>query len=92
MTIQVTRKAAQRWGIIITITTLYLVCLAQLAIQWYALQWEFITNGQTRQDSYLAILENPEALVLASFVTSYSVVVIADGLLVRYPGLLCSLT
>ncbi|PPQ85710.1 hypothetical protein CVT25_002478 [Psilocybe cyanescens] len=77
-----TKKAAQRWGVVTTITILYLLCLAQLAIQWYALQWEFIVNGETRQDIYLSILENPEALVLASFVTSYSVIIVADGLLI----------
>ncbi|KAF8887243.1 hypothetical protein CPB84DRAFT_1849891 [Gymnopilus junonius] len=77
------RKTAQRHIVIATITALYIFNVIIFAGQWWLIQWEFITNGQTQDSIYVAYMfVSPEWLNLVIDVMSVLTIVLADGLLI----------
>jgi len=61
---------------------LYLLNVAQLAIQWQLLQSSFVDSGETRQTIFITIFLNPAWAVLASQGCTAATNILADGLLV----------
>jgi len=79
----VTRKASQATVVIATITVIYLLNIAQLAIQWQLLQSSFLDNGETREKIFITTFLNPAWATLASQGCTAATNILADGLLVR---------
>ena len=77
-----TRKASQARVVTTTITMLYLLSIAQLAIQWQLLQSSFVDNGETRKTIFLTTFFNPVWATLASVGCTGATTILADGLLV----------
>ena len=75
----VTRKARV---VTATLTMLYLLSLAQLAIWWQELQWSFVDNGEARETIFIATWYNPTWVPLASDSCTAVSNILADGLLV----------
>ena len=61
---------------------LYLLSIAQLAIQWQLLQSSFVDNGETRKTIFLTTFFNPVWATLASQGCTAATNILADGLLV----------
>ncbi|KDR71346.1 hypothetical protein GALMADRAFT_144032 [Galerina marginata CBS 339.88] len=80
-----TRKGGQRRTVISSITLLYFLDIIMFGIQWYALEWVFVLNGETRESSFIAIGTPPGWALLLATIGSCYMVVIADGLM----ALLC---
>ena len=79
-----TRKGSQATVVTATITMLYLLSIAQLAVAWQQLQLNFVdsVNGETRETIYTAIFEAPGWTILALVGCSAVTNILADGLLV----------
>ena len=83
LTVIVTRKGSQARVVTATITMLYLLSIAQLAIQWQVLQWGFVDNGKTRETIFMASANTtPLWAKLASNGCIGATNILADGLLV----------
>ena len=78
----VTRNASQATVVTATITMLYLLNMAQLAIQWQLLQSSFVDNGETRGEIFITTFFNPAWATLASQACTAATNILADGLLV----------
>ena len=78
----VTRKASQATVVTATITMLYLLNVAQQAIQWQQLQSSFVDSGETRETIFVATYFNPAWSILASQGCTAATNILADGLLV----------
>ena len=78
----VTRKGSQARVVTATITMLYLLSIAQLAIAWRLLQLSFIDSGETRGTIFIASFLSPAWCSLASVACSAATDILADGLLV----------
>jgi len=61
---------------------LYLLNIAQLAIQWQLLQSSFVDNGETRKTIFITTFFNPVWATLASQSCTAATNILADGLLV----------
>jgi hypothetical protein len=79
----VTNKSSKNRFVPAAITMLYVSSIAGTAIQWYATNLEFVDNGATRASVFISLYEGPQWLFIAFGASSYTVFVIADGLLVR---------
>jgi hypothetical protein len=77
----VTRKTSQTRIVTATITMLYLLNMAQLAIQWRLLQLNFVDNGETRERIFVENFASAWA-ALASQSCIAASNILADGLLV----------
>ena len=77
-----TRKGSQARVVIATITMLYLLSMAQLAIEWHLLQWSLVDNGETRQSIYLTTFLSPTWAEFTSGGLIGVINILADGLLV----------
>ena len=82
LTVIVTRKASQARIVTATITMLYILNMAQLAIQWQLLQSSFVDSGETRETIFLTTFFNPAWATLASQGCTAATNILADGLLV----------
>ena len=80
--IVVTRKGSQARVVTATITMLYLLSIAQLAIAWQQLQLSFVDSGETRETIYTATFNTPAWAELASIGCGGAINILADGLLV----------
>ena len=78
----VTMKASQATFVTATITMLYLLSIAQLAIEWQLLQSSFVDGGETRESIFIATFFNPAWTHLAGEVCTAATNILADGLLV----------
>ena len=77
-----TRKASQARVVTATITMLYLLSIAQLAIWWQQLQWSFVDSGETHEAIFIASFFTPAWATLAGASCSAATNILADGLLV----------
>ena len=78
----VTRKGSQARVVTATITMLYLLSIAQLAIQWQVIQ-SGLVDGETREAIFnAAVFNNPAWTHLAGEVCTAATNILADGLLV----------
>ena len=77
----VTRKASQATVVTATITMIYLLNVAQLAIQWQLLQSSFVDSGETRKTIFITTFFNPVWATLASQCCTAATNILADGLL-----------
>ena len=77
----VTKKASQARVVTATITMLYLLSIAQLAIQWHLFQWTFVDNAETRETIFIATYD-PGWSLLACQCCTVATIILADGLLV----------
>ncbi|PPQ80378.1 hypothetical protein CVT25_003596 [Psilocybe cyanescens] len=77
-----TRRAAQRSVIVLTITTIYLLSVVQLGLQWYFLVWSFINHGDTKESIFISSLSVPQPLAMASVVVTFVTITLSDGLLI----------
>ena len=75
---RVTRKKI----VVITITLLYILGIAQLGIQWYVCCWSFVENGNTRESVFVSLFGIPVWIRLGINIASFSMCILADGLLV----------
>lgn len=66
------------WTVIATITMLYVLSIAQLALQWYSIKRLFINNENASQADIAFVL----TLGIASVACSYVESALADALLV----------
>jgi len=78
----VTRKASHATVVTATITMIYVLNVAQLAIQWQLLQSSFVDNGETRETIFITTFLNPAWATLASQCCTAATNILADGLLV----------
>ena len=78
----VTRKASQARVVTATITMLYLLSIAQLAIQWQVSQSIFVDNGETRETIFIKTFFGPVWTQLAVVGCTGATNILADGLLV----------
>lgn len=78
----VTRNASQRRLIVATITAIYVLSVVQLGFQWWGLNWEFITNGDSRDTVFFALVVTPTWFSALGFLCTLLVLILADGLLV----------
>lgn len=72
--------------VICTITSLYLLNVAQLAIQWELLKLSFVNNDQTGESVFITTFLNPGWATLASEICTFVTNILADGLLVSRLG------
>ena len=77
-----TRKGSQATIVTATITMLYVLSTAQLAIQWQQLQSNFVDSGETRETIFIASFNTPAWAELASYGCNAATNILADGLLV----------
>ncbi|KDR71364.1 hypothetical protein GALMADRAFT_254141 [Galerina marginata CBS 339.88] len=82
LSLYLTRKTSQRRMVIFSITLLYLLDVIMLAAQWYALDWIFLINGETRKSSFISLDTAPGWAQALSNLTACYLVVVADGLLI----------
>ena len=82
LAVVVTRKASQATIVTATITLLYLLSMAQLAIVWQELQSSFVDSGETRETIFITTFFSPVWAGLASNIFGAVVNILADGLLV----------
>ena len=79
-----TRKASQARVVTATITMLYLLTVAQLAIQWQLLQLSFVDSGETHETIFINNIFTGSlawvTLALDSCIAATRI--LADGLLV----------
>jgi hypothetical protein len=61
---------------------LYLLNMAQLAIQWQLLQSSFVASGETRKTIFITTFFNPAWATVASQGCTAATNILADGLLV----------
>ena len=78
----VTRKGFQATVVIASITVLYLLSMAQLAIGWQMLQSSFVNSGETRASIFIATFFTPAWAQLTSDACTAATNIVADGLLV----------
>ena len=64
------------------ITMLYLITIAQLAIEWQLLQSSFVDNGETRETIFIKNYFTPAWALLATDCCTAVTNILADGLLV----------
>lgn len=64
------------------ISALYVLCLADFAVNWYFLDWVVVTNGDTRDSIFLATVGGVQWLFILNNILYYCLFMIADGLLV----------
>ncbi|KDR68094.1 hypothetical protein GALMADRAFT_146582 [Galerina marginata CBS 339.88] len=77
-----TGRVKQSKIVVITMTLLYMLGIAQLGIQWYVCCWNFVGNGNTRETVFVSLYDAPVWTRLAINITSFSMCIIADGLLI----------
>ena len=77
-----TKEGSQARVVTATITMIYLLSIAQLALAWQLLQLCFSDSGGTRETIFIATLQGPVWVLLASQGCAAATNVIADGLLV----------
>ena len=78
----VTKKGSQTTVVTATITMLYLLSIAQLAILWQLLKWGFVDSGETRETIFVATYFTPAWAELALVGCTAATNILADGLLV----------
>ena len=78
----VTRKGSQATVVTATITMLYLINMAQPAIQWQLLQSSFVDSGETQETIFITNYFNPPWAQLAMGSCTAATNILADGLLV----------
>ena len=83
----VTRKPGSQAKVVTaTITMLYLLSIAQLAIGWQLLQSSFLDSGETRETIFITAFYKPVWVIPALVVLSVACIgvtnILADGLLV----------
>ena len=78
----VTRKGSHARIVTATITMLYLLSIAQLAIAWQLSQSSFVDSGETREAIFIATLDSPVWTTLAADGCTAATNILADGLLV----------
>ena len=78
----VTRKGSQARVVTATITMLYVLSMAQLAIVWQQLQWSFVDSGVTRETIFIASFVGQIWVQLALVGCVAATNILADGLLV----------
>jgi len=76
-----TRRATKGRIVVTTMTLLYLLGIAQLGIQWYVCCWNFLGNGDTRETVFVSLFRVPVRTHLAIIIASFSMCILADGLL-----------
>lgn len=77
-----TRKAPQRIVVISAITVLYLIGMTQFAVQWFLTLLNFIQTSLGNETTFVALFDYPPWSHIVIDVTSFSMFVVADGLLV----------
>ena len=80
--IVVTRKTSHARVVTATITMLYFLSMAQLAIWWQLLQSSDVESGETRETIFIASFNTPAWAELASYGCNAATNILADGLLV----------
>ena len=81
--VKVTRKGSQTRVVTGTITMLYLLSIAQLAMEWQKLQWSLVDSGETRETIFIATYYlTPTWAQFASAGCIAATNILADGLLV----------
>jgi len=75
-------RAAQRRIVVTTMTVLYVLSISQFGIQWYVCCWNFTGNGDTRETVFVSLFNGPVWTRLAINITSFSMCILADGLLI----------
>ena len=78
----VTRKGSQARVVTASITMLYLLSVARLAIEWRLLQSSFVNSGETRETIFIATFVPPGWATVASDACTVVTNILADGLLV----------
>ena len=77
-----TRKTSQTRVVTATITVLYLLNIAQLAVTWQASQSIYVDNGETRKTIFNATLVPPAWATFGVQIVTATTNILADGLLV----------
>lgn len=68
--------------VLTTISVLYVFAFVNFILQWYLLNWSYITNGETRDTMFRAILLSPSRVeAIIEFLEDF-LLVVSDGLLV----------
>ena|SRR6267378_3235081 len=75
-------RAKQSKIVVTTMTLQYMLGITQLGIQWYICCWNFVGNGDTRGTVFVSLYDIPVWTRLAINIASFSMCILADGLLV----------
>ena len=78
----VTRKTSQTRVVTATITVLYLLNIAQLAMTWQVSQLIYVDSGETRETIFNATFFPPAWVTFGSQIFTAATNILADGLLV----------
>jgi len=70
--------------VISVLTVLFLLSMAQTGLDWYGIDWAFVTRGATRDTIFDATSGHPPALVhLFQKIAFFGSFILADWLMVR---------